>query len=129
MKLLLKRDLLNESYTLGELYIDGVHFCYTVEDRVRPVGEKVFGETAIPYGIYKIIVNMSNRFKVLMPLLLNVPNFDGVRIHFGNTENDTNGCVLIGTVRIPNGVGLSRDCFKRFMKRIEGQKDITIEIV
>lgn len=129
MKLRLKRDLLNSSFTLGEMFIDGAHFCYTVEDVVRkPNEDKVFGKTAIPYGEYKVIVNMSNRFKKLMPLLLDVKGFEGVRIHSGNTALDTEGCIIIGTTRTPNGVGLSRECFARFMDKIKDAKDIKLTI-
>lgn len=138
MKLLLKRDLKNTVYTLGMLYIDDILFCYTVEDAVRDknndgdlkdVGEaKVYGKTAIPKGEYKVILSKSNRFKKVMPEVLNVPEFAGIRIHSGNTSEDTEGCIIVGTVRTPNGVGLSRDCFNRLMKKLEGQKDITLII-
>lgn len=128
MELKLKRQLLNENYTLGELFIDNVHFCYTVEDAVLPAGQKVFGKTAIPAGSYKIIINMSNHFKKEMPLLLKVPNFEGVRIHSGNTAADSEGCIIVGTVRTPNGVGLSRQCFTKLMDKIKGQQNLTITI-
>ena len=81
--------------TLGKMYIDGVDYCYTLEDVVRE--EKVYGETAIPVGRYRVIVNRSNRFQCDMPLLVAVPNFEGVRIHPGNTDKDTHGCILVGT--------------------------------
>ena len=129
MELKLKRDLLNESYTLGELFIDDVHFCYTVEDTVRDKGIKIPGKTAISKGVYKVILNTSNRFKIIMPLLLKVPDFEGVRIHSGNTSADTEGCIIVGTVRTANGVGLSRDCFKRLMIKLTGQKEINITIL
>jgi hypothetical protein len=119
MELKLKRDLLNESFTLGELFIDGIHFCYTVEDVVRHEGVKVAGKTAIPYGKYKVIINMSNRFQRLMPLLLNVKGFEGVRIHSGNTAADTEGCIIVGTVREPNGVSLSRICYTKLMTKLK----------
>ncbi len=138
MKLLLKRDLKNTSYTLGQLYIDNILFCYTVEDAVRDLNDdgdlkdsgetKVYGETAIPKGEYKVILSMSNRFKKLMPEVLNVEGFAGIRIHAGNTAIDSHGCIIVGTVRTPNGVGLSRDCFIRLMKKLDGQKDITLTI-
>ena len=129
MKLKLKRELLNDKYTLGSLFINDSFFCYTVEDVVRSNGEKVKGETAIPYGTYNVIINMSNRFKILMPLLLGVPNFEGVRIHSGNTAADTEGCIIVGTIRTPNGVGLSRQCFTKLMSKIKDVKDLTIEII
>jgi hypothetical protein len=79
--------------TIGDFYIDGEFFCYSLEDRIR--FEKVYGKTAIPAGKYRVIVNRSNRFKRLMPLLLDVENFRGIRIHGGNTAEDSHGCPLI----------------------------------
>ena len=127
MKLSLIRKSQSEDFTLGELSIDGQFFCYTVEDKVRPVGEKVFGKTAIPAGTYKVIINMSNHFKKEMPLLLNVPGFEGVRIHSGNTAEDSEGCIIIGMVKTENGVGMSRVAFTKMMDKIKG-KELTIEI-
>lgn len=138
MELKLKRDLLNSKYTLGELFIDGIHFCFTVEDVVRDKNNdgdlddldeaKVYGETAIPKGKYKVRLSMSNRFKVVMPEILDVKGFEGIRIHAGNTAIDTHGCIIVGTVRTPNGVGLSRDCFKRLMLKLKDQKNINLTI-
>ena len=102
MKLLLQRQPSAHDATIGRLFIDGVFYCYTCEDIVRPVGELVFGKTAIPAGIYGVIINLSNRFTKLeghpvhLPLLLKVPGFEGVRIHPGNTSLDTEGCILPG---------------------------------
>lgn len=138
MELKLKRTHLADTYTLGELFIDGKQFCFTVEDKDRDINKdgdlddageaKVHGETAIPKGIYKVILSMSNRFKKLMPEVLNVKGFTGIRIHAGNTAIDSHGCIIVGTVRTPNGVGMSRDCFNRLMKKLEGQKDIKLII-
>lgn len=138
MELKLVRDLKNDKYTLGSLYIDNAFFCYTVEDTVRDknndgdlkdIGEaKVYGETAIPKGNYKVILSMSNRFKKLMPEVLNVPEFTGIRIHAGNTAIDSHGCIIVGTVRTPNGVGLSRQCFTRLVNKLENIKDINLII-
>lgn len=127
MKLSLIRKSRSEDFTLGELFIDGQFFCYTVEDKVRPLGEKVFGKTAIPAGSYKVIINMSNHFKKEMPLLLSVPGFEGVRIHSGNTAEDSEGCIIIGMVKTENGVGMSRVAFTKLMDKIKG-KELTIEI-
>lgn len=88
------RALGTKGYTSGSLLIDGEHECCTLEDEVRPV--KIYGHTAIPAGTYKVIITKSNRFKRLMPLLLDVPGFTGVRIHCGNTAEDTSGCILVG---------------------------------
>lgn len=85
-----------KDYTISKLYVDGVYQCYIMEDVIRK-GPKVFGETAIPRGIYNIVVTMSERFKKLLPLLQNVLNFSGVRIHPGNTSLNTEGCLLPGT--------------------------------
>lgn len=80
---------------IGDLFIDSVFFCHTLEDEKRKDGLKVYGETAIPAGIYNVKLTMSNRFKRLMPLLLDVEGFKGIRIHGGNTSKDTHGCPLV----------------------------------
>lgn len=128
MNLLLKRQIKTKDFTLGELFIDGVSFCYTVEDMERMPNEKVYGKTAISKGVYKVIINMSNRFKKEMPLLLNVPNFEGIRIHSGNTSEDSLGCIIVGMVRTINGVGMSRIAFTKLMEKLKGQKNIEITI-
>ena len=84
-----------ENNIIGDLLINGEFFCYVLEDQLRAKGEKVYGETCIPAGTYKVVVDMSNRFKRLMPRLLNVPMFEGVRIHGGNTAKDSHGCPLV----------------------------------
>lgn len=104
MNLKLVRKSLNEHFTIGELYIDGVFECFTMEDKDRRLedgGTKIPAVTAIPLGEYRVIVNMSSRFQKLMPLLISVPQFEGVRIHPGNTEKDTEGCILVGQVPGP----------------------------
>ena len=90
----LKRTILEDKYTIGSLYREGVFMCHTLEDKVRPT--KIPKITAIPYGTYQIIFNFSNKFQQYMPLLLEVPNYEGIRIHAGNTEVDTEGCILVG---------------------------------
>lgn len=129
MNLLLNRDVKGNFFTLGELFIDGVSFCYTVEDIIRPDGEKVVGRTAIPFGIYKVVLSMSNRFKIITPEVLDVKGFKGIRIHSGNTAADTEGCLIVGTIRTSNGVGLSRQCFKKLMDKLKGQKEINLTII
>lgn len=98
MKLKLVRIAKRENYTIGKLYVEGEYFCDTLEDRVRDlsVEKKIPGETAIPAGKYDLIVSMSPRFKRELPRLLNVPYFEGILIHRGNTEKDTSGCILVG---------------------------------
>lgn len=107
MEIKLTREHFNDICTIGSLTIEGddIHL-FTIEDVDRKLTQtddlatikdiKVFGKTAIPYGRYEVVMTFSNRFKQLMPLLLNVPGFEGVRIHAGNTDKDTEGCLLVG---------------------------------
>lgn len=105
VNLSLKRDPTTPEGTFGKLSVDGVYDCETLEDEVREVeGQsvkewKISGETAIPRGRYRVLVTWSPRFKRELPLLIDVPGFDGVRIHAGNTEFDTEGCILVGQGR------------------------------
>jgi len=93
--------------TSGMLYIDGKFFCFTLEDIEREV--KIMHETCIPKGIYKVVLTMSNRFKKILPLLLNVENFEGIRIHAGNTDKNTSGCILVGLTRTTDFIGKSME--------------------
>lgn len=98
MNIVLKRIAKRDTYTIGQLYIDGQYWCDTLEDRVRDLSKerKVAGETAIPAGSYDVVVNISPKFKRLLPRLLSVPHFEGVLIHRGNTAADSAGCILVG---------------------------------
>lgn len=98
MRLKLKRVAKKEEYTIGKLYIDGKYYCDTLEDTVRDltVEKKIPGDTAIPAGRYNVVVTLSPRFGRELPRLLNVPYFDGILIHRGNTAKDTAGCILVG---------------------------------
>ena len=126
MKITIKRLHKTNTSTIGELLIDGIFECYTLEDVEREV--KVKSETAIPKGTYKVIINQSNRFKRLLPLLLDVPNFEGVRIHSGNSNHDTEGCILVGQTRGKDYIGKSRKAFDKLFKKMQAAKDITITI-
>ena len=119
MKLELIRELGTTGYTFGFLNVDGKAECHTLEDEVRD-GEKVYGETAIPAGTYEVRVTFSPRFQRDLPLLVGVPNFEGVRIHPGNTAADTHGCILPGRTRdIENHtVGASRVAFNSLYEKI-----------
>ena len=105
MELKLKIIARRDTYSIGKLYIDGIYFCDTLEDTVRDInhnskfdnGEvKVYGKTAIPFGKYSVVYTHSPKFKRELPLLLNVPQFEGIRIHPGNTAEDSLGCILVG---------------------------------
>lgn len=91
--------------TLGSLYLNDVWQCWTLEDEIReqpgqPVESwKVKGATAIPSGQYQVGLTRSQRFGVVLPELLKVPGFSGIRIHAGNTSKDTEGCLLVGHSR------------------------------
>lgn len=99
MELRVERRFKGKTYTIGTMYVNGERFCDTLEDRVRDLGggeRKVPGETAIPEGRYKVIVNRSPKFGRDLPRLLDVPMFEGVLIHRGNTAEDSAGCILVG---------------------------------
>lgn len=126
MELTLTRGPSTTKSTPGTLLVDGKFECFTLEDVVRP--KKIPGETAIPAGTYKVIIDMSNRFKRLLPLLIDVPGFAGIRIHPGNTDKDTEGCILVGTSRSKDFVGNSRVAFDALFKKMQAAKSISITI-
>ena len=116
MELQVKRTDFTDNSTIGELSVNGQFECYTLEDKVRPV--KIAGKTAIPAGRYEVIIDFSQRFGRLLPLLLNVPDFEGVRIHPGNTAADTEGCILVGEEKSQDLVGQSRAAFDRLFAKL-----------
>lgn len=92
MNIQIKRQPSVQDTTVGTLYIDGTEVCYTIEDVVRD--KKIYGKTAIPAGTYQVVITWSPHFKKLLPLLIAVPGYEGVRIHPGNKASDTEGCIL-----------------------------------
>lgn len=138
MRLLLERHPSGLTCTIGELSIDGQSFCNTLEDPIREIAEmpverwKVKGDTAIPQGIYKIDITYSPRFKCDLPLLLSVPGFEGIRIHAGNTDHDTEGCILVGTWRGGEQIYNSRAALASLLDMLEiaelSRREVTIEI-
>ena len=106
----LQRKVYTNDSTIGRLTFDGKFECFTLEDRVRAV--KVKGLTAIPEGNYEVVITFSNAFQRRLPLLLNVPNFSGIRIHPGNRPKDTEGCILVGQSTAPDFIGSSKAAFE-----------------
>lgn len=138
MKLELIRIANRPTYCIGKLYIDGVWFCDTIEDTDRGLDnsmsvdeilkKKIKGETAIPTGVYKIEITYSPKYKRMMPLLIGVKGYSGVRIHSGNTSKDTEGCLLVGRNTKVGMVTDSRNTYQRLFARLQNAKDISIEI-
>lgn len=131
MLLQLQRQIFTTESTIGELLVDGKRECFTLEDVVRP-GAKIFGETAIPEGTYRVVVTVSPKFGVRLPLLVDVPGYEGVRIHPGNTKRDTLGCVLVGTGKGTDIISGSKVAFAALMAKIEKAaltEEVLIDIV
>lgn len=140
MKLILKRIALRPTYTIGKLYINDAYFCDTLEDTVRDTNksgkfdngeQKIKGKTAIPYGTYEIKWTYSPRFKKYTPQLMNVPSFEGIRVHAGNTSADTEGCLILGENKQVGKVLNSRATINKFypiIKEACSNGKVTIEI-
>lgn len=135
MKLRVERLWKKPTYTVGRLYVDGKLYCNTLEDVVRDLDKeaKVPGKTAIPAGTYKVIFNWSPKFERNLPRLLNVPHFDGILIHPGNTADDSAGCILVGKNTEVGRLTESRYTSDKLNVLIEDaqrhEEEITIEIV
>lgn len=117
MEIEILRHTFTDKSTIGDLYVDGEFECYTLEDCDREVKGspietwKVPGKTAIPRGKYEVIIDMSLRFQKTMPHILDVDGFTGVRIHCGNDDGDTEGCILVGKQKSRDWVGESRKAY------------------
>ena len=129
MQLKLTRITRTDKSTIGKLFVDGAFLCYILEDKDRvlkqsdPIlitkAKKLFGVTAIPNGTYEVILSYSNRFKKYLPQLVNVPAFEGIRIHTGNLPEHTEGCLITGTQALPDRVTGSKDAFEALMHVLE----------
>lgn len=120
IELTLIRRWFSAKSTIGLLDYNGRQLCYTLEDCARERGRKIPGTTAIPPGEYPFIVDKSKRFGRRLPLIQAVPGFEGVRIHAGNTDADTAGCILVGLERGgPDEIRLSRLALEMLMARLE----------
>ena len=152
MELTLQRTALRDTYTIGHLYINGEYFCDTLEDKVRdynkdgdlndPNEQKVYAETAIPYGRYRITMKVqSPKFSKrasydwcqgLLPRLLNVPHFEGILIHAGNTAKDSGGCILVGenkvVGRVINSMATLHRLYDKLVQAENKCEEIWIEI-
>ena len=139
MILEVKRIAKKETYTIGKLYVDGKYFCDTIEDKDRglktssPLEEikavKVYGETAIPTGDYDVILSKSAKFGKVLPEILNVPGWEGVRIHSGNSAKDSLGCILVGKNTSVGWVSDSRLWMEKLMDKLEKADVIKLKIV
>jgi hypothetical protein len=135
LKLLLTREGQGVTCTHGRLYVDGLFECFTLEDVDRFLesgGAKVKAQTAIPRGTYKITIDWSNRFQKKMIHILDVPQFEGIRIHAGNTSADTEGCILLGKVRGDQSIHDSRAAvdalFAKVRAALEDCQPVEIEV-
>jgi hypothetical protein len=143
MKLIIDRAFPKANYTVGRLYINGKLLCNTLEDTDRGltqdmfiseiIAKKVYGKTAIPKGTYEVVISWSNKFKKNMLEVKNVKGFSGIRIHSGNTVEDTYGCPLVGKNTIKGQLTSSRACaevlFNEVQQAINRHEKVTLEIV
>jgi hypothetical protein len=135
MKLTLERFEFSDKSTIGKLNVNGQFYAYTLEDADRHLedgGIKEYGKTCIPRGTYKVIIDYSNRFKRELPRLLEVPQFEGIRIHPGNTNENTDGCVLVGSSYgkdyLYNSKATFNNLFSLMEKVYDNGQEITIEV-
>lgn len=128
MEMILVRIAKRATYTIGKLFVNGHYVCDTLEPTWRDVGigrpgRKVPGCTAIPEGRYAVAVAFSPKFERWLPLLLNVPLFSGIRIHAGNTADDTRGCILPGFNRMVGRVADSRICERQILRLLSARPE------
>lgn len=129
MEWLLDRKYLRDTYTIGKLYINNGYLCDTLEDKVRdlnkdgdlddPGEEKVYAQTAIPYGRYKVILSMSPKFKKKLPRVLNVKHFDGILFHGGANASHSAGCILCGENKVVGGLVNSKPYVDKLIALLE----------
>lgn len=122
MNLSLVRDTFTENSTTGKLFIENEFECFVLEDEDRKLeagGKKIYGRTAIPRGRYKIEMDWSPKYGRDMPHVLNVPQFEGIRIHTGNRSEDTEGCLIVGQERSENYVRNSKLAFDDLLKKLK----------
>ena len=123
VRLVLERLSLLNGCTIGSLSVNGNFQCWTLEDTVRAPGVKIAGQTAIPFGTYKVITDMSQRFGRVMMHVMDVPGFAGIRIHSGNSAGDTEGCILVGLDRFSQRIGRSKDALAQLQPKVQAALD------
>lgn len=139
MKIEILRNQGTKNFTEGKLYVDGKFECFTIEDEDRKLesgGTKIYGQTAIPKGTYNITISKSNRFKRFLIEILKVDQFEGIRIHAGNSSKDTEGCIIVGSTNNKDDddwIGASRVAYEILHKKVRtalsNQEKVTLEIV
>lgn len=142
LEIIVKRVDNTNISSIGTFTIDNRFKCYSLEDKDRGLkqsdsqlwikAKKIFGVTAIPIGRYQVALTYSQRFKKIMPEILNVPGYAGVRIHPGNNAGDTEGCILVGYDKGKDFIGRSRDAYADLMAILteadaKGKIHITIQ--
>lgn len=138
IQILIKRIARTSNYTIGRLYINDKYYCDTLEDTDRGLKQsdsvehikanKVYGKTAIPTGEYYVNLTYSPKFNRILPVIYDVKGYEGIRIHSGNTPDDTEGCVLVGYNKIKGMVINSRETLNRFINRIKDDDKIILTI-
>lgn len=130
MKIVIKRDIKGNTYTAGKMYVDGRHFADTLEPRAIDWSkeQKTMNKTAIPEGTYKLEMRYSTKFKTQMPFVLNVPHFDGIMLHVGNSVRDSRGCILVGTRTFPSVLTQSRKAVNQLILMMEEHKGESVTL-
>ena len=129
MKIHVKRTNYTTTSTIGELSIEGKFIAYTLEDVVRPAGAaKVYGQTAIPAGVYPVSLYFSPKYQCNMPHIDGIPGFRGVLFHAGNWATDTEGCVLVGTTKGTDYIGEARVAFNKLFKLLQDGHKMTVTV-
>lgn len=141
MKIEVRTIYQGKEYIISRMYLDGVYFTDVIEDQIRdlnndgdlndPGEEKVYGKTAIPKGIYTLVLSYSPKFKRILPRILNVPHFDGILIHNGVDEGSSAGCLILGDNKIKGKVVNSKKRLEEFITKLlnSGDKKHVIEII
>lgn len=141
MKIEVRTIYQGKEYIISRMYLDGVYFTDVIEDQIRdlnndgdlndPGEEKVYGKTAIPKGIYTLVLSYSPKFKRILPRILNVPHFEGILIHNGVDEKSSAGCLILGDNKIKGKVVNSKKRLEEFITKLldSGDKKHVIEII